>query len=232
MQLVEDKRLLERGGASDVQELSHLVQREIGAAGYLPRETDWLYQCLVQAAARFLIGNEFAGSLAAATYLSAYPTPVARETLFQFAEALRYPEKFGGAMLSKLLVDAGQENARLVSHPDGRLKVEGSYTFRMLGEGEDGRRLQEALERVGRGETVTINASYEGSIRFTTGHAAFDRILRFDQHLSTLRLSPMPEQSRKSLLVRVRRGAEVTVDAILQVEPGRRLARLIVGDRP
>lgn len=230
--LAAEKELLQRGAMQDVTRLSELIQTEVTGAGCLPFEGEALYQALVQSIAGALASDSFTGSLMAGSYLSAHPTPVARGLLYQFAQALHEPEKLGGELLARILREAGQMQAKLAVSADGKIEIAGEYSLHIQADGPDAGMLQDAMERVKQGETVTVDASKPGSIRFTLGHAILDRLQGFDRPIQALRFSPAPQVFKQVLYARVPRLGEVAINAELTLLPNQQGLRLTLVDRP
>ena len=230
--LVEEKEFLQRGAMQDVARLSELIQKEVSERGYFPFEAEVLYQALVEALAGELASNSFVGSMLAGTYLATHPTPFAQDILYQFAQALREPEKLGGDLLGRILQEAGQHNAKLLVGADGQLELVGEYSFQINADAPDAGKLYDALQRVQGGETVVIEASKIGSIRFTTGHSILDRIQGFDRHPQAVRFSPTPRVFKRTLHARVREFGEVAVDAQITLFPNREGLSITLVDRP
>lgn len=229
---VEQKNFLQRGAMEDVAQLADLIHREIKQMGYFPAEADALYTALVQALAAELGSNPFMDSLAVGHYLTVHPTPFARDTMFQFTQALQEPEKLAGTLLGNILKEAGLPNAQLAAGPDGMPRLTGDYTLTIEADAPDASKLHDALQRVQRGETVVVEASTAGTIRFTTGHSVLDRIQGFDRHPTALRLSPAPQVFTRRLYARARELGEVAIDASMTVFPARSGFSVTLADKP
>ncbi len=230
--MAREKEFLQRGALQDVARLSELIQTEVNERGYFPFEGEALYRALIQAITAQLSSDTFTGSLLVGNYLATNPTPFSNSAVIQYSQALQEPEKLGGALLGRILKDAGHPNAKLVVGADGTLELTGDYSITLSADGPDGAKLHDALQRVQNGETVVIEASQMGSIRFSAGHSVLDRIQGFDTPPQAVRFSPAPQTLRRTLSARVRGVGEVSVDAQVKLLPDRKGFVITLVDRP
>lgn len=166
VQLVKDKRWLERGASLDVQRLSDLVTTEVKEAGYLPLEAELLYHALVSSIALAAGGNSFQTSMSVRSYLKDFPESVHTRTLVEFAHAMRHPEQLGAELLGDILQQAGQHQARLAVNHQKQLELVGPYQLHFQAKGEDALILRDAAMRAVNGEVITLD---EGQLSTFTG---------------------------------------------------------------